>query len=994
MIIHSQSAGNGNFPGQLYDHSNVIRKILNSSNLDSSYSSSSASDVVEATTSRVSSSTLATTSGSAYAGLASAAATVVAGTTTSTFSSASDTYLSENKADKVHDAYTTINVDLDRYTGSGKETEAVLSFKDLIGTSTGKIPPGAHIVSATLILETTEAGGGAAFYRLLKSVSDKATWNSTGDGIQTDGKEAASTPDAVIGPTTEGKTSIDVTKSLQAWADGAANLGWAIVSTSKDGWEFASAESATKPRLIVQYSTDDVNENANPIANDDSVTTAENSSVKINVLSNDSDADGDSLSITKTSAPAHGTVQIGAGGVLTYTPGKDFVGSDSFTYTISDGHGGKSTATVDIDVNGVNTAPIARNDLVSTTNTGSININVLTNDMDPDGDKLTVTSVSGAVAKATEAARTSATTAHGTVSINADGTIKYVPQTGFVGTDSFTYTVSDGKGGTATAVATIKITSAGSDFHPTAGDDAFTVAQNTSVALNVLSNDVDLDGDKLSVTDATDPTHGTVTINANGTITYKSDAGFSGTDTFQYTINDGNGETDTATVTVTVDDVNHAPVVSAPIADQTISTAKAFTFSVPSGAFTDSDGDSLSYKVALANGNPLPSWLTFDAATKTFAGTAPSATSLDIKVTVNDGNGGTASDTFTIKATAPSTGEFNGSVTSVVETKPVEGTWDVADDPAIWVNQADPTKSAIIGTNKDDVLGSLNVYDLKGNLIDTYDQNDSYNNVDIRYGFKLGNKEVTLIAATNRSDKTIDFFTIDATTRELSKIGSVETGMSTVYGFSLAHTEGGKFYAFSTSVDGQVRQFEINGSSGSITGKAVRTFEVGSQAEGITVDDKYGSVYVSQESTGIWKYDLDPASGSDRTLVDKVGSGHLKSDIEGLTVYYASNGEGYLIASSQGSSSYAVYDRESLEYLGKFSVGAGNGIDGVTETDGLDVTNVNLGGQFSNGMLVVHDHLNDTSAGTNFKLIAWDDVAALGNLKIDTSHDPVDGWYL
>lgn len=337
---------------------------------------------------------------------------------------------------------------------------------------------------------------------------------------------------------------------------------------------------------------------------------------------------------------------------------------------------------------------------------------------------------------------------------------------------------------------------------------------------------------------------------------------------------------------------------------------------------------------------------------------------------------------------------FDVTVKPVKETTPVAGSWDTADDPAIWINKADPSKSVIIATNKDDNLGAINVYDLNGKLLSTYDQNDSYNNIDIRYGFKLGGKEVALVGATNRSDKTIDFFTMDATTHQLTKIGSIATGLGSVYGFTLAHTEAGKFYAFSTTMDGEVRQFELNGSTGSVTGKTVRTFDVGSQAEGITVDDKYAAIYVSQESKGIWKYDLDPSAGSDRTLVDGVGTGHLRPDVEGLTIYYAQNGKGYLIASSQGASEYAVYDRQTLAYLGKFSIAAGNGIDEVSETDGLDVTNVNLGGSFSDGMLVVHDHKNDTSAATNYKLVPWSDIAKAAGLMIDTGHDPITEWAL
>jgi 3-phytase len=160
------------------------------------------------------------------------------------------------------------------------------------------------------------------------------------------------------------------------------------------------------------------------------------------------------------------------------------------------------------------------------------------------------------------------------------------------------------------------------------------------------------------------------------------------------------------------------------------------------------------------------------------------------------------------------------------------------------------------------------------------------------------------------------------------------------------------------------------------------------------VDDETGALYVSEEGVGIWKYNVNPATGTDRVLIDGVAAGHLTADVEGLTIYYGSNGSGYLIASSQGSSTFAVYDRATSAYLGSFSVGATATIDKVTETDGIDVTNVPLGPGFSQGLLVVHDHYNQANQGTNFKLVAWDDLASAAGLIIDTAYNPYDGLIL
>jgi 3-phytase len=206
---------------------------------------------------------------------------------------------------------------------------------------------------------------------------------------------------------------------------------------------------------------------------------------------------------------------------------------------------------------------------------------------------------------------------------------------------------------------------------------------------------------------------------------------------------------------------------------------------------------------------------------------------------------------------------------------------------------------------------------------------------------------------------------------------------------------GGETYAFVSTTSGTVRQFELDGSTGTLTGTPVRTLTVGSQVEGMVADDQTGSLYLAEEDVGIWKYGADPAAGSARTQVDRVAGGRLTADVEGLTIYYGPNGTGYLIASSQGNSTYAVYDRGSSHaYRGSFTIVSGNGIDGVSGTDGLEVTDVALGAAFPSGMLVVHDASNSGGTTSNYKFVPWDDVAALGGLMVDTSHDPQSGWLL
>ena len=154
------------------------------------------------------------------------------------------------------------------------------------------------------------------------------------------------------------------------------------------------------------------------------------------------DSDGDSLTYAMGIGPAHGTLVVNADGTYTYTPTTDYTGSDSFTVTVSDGKGGNATSTVNINVNAVNHAPTVEDYPEETTNAGTpLNGNVV--GTDSDGDSLTY-----AIGNAPT---------NGTVVVNADGTYTYTPNDGYIGLDSFTVTVSDGKGGTATSTVNITI---------------------------------------------------------------------------------------------------------------------------------------------------------------------------------------------------------------------------------------------------------------------------------------------------------------------------------------------------------------------------------------------------------------------------------------------------------------------------------------------------------------------------------------------------------
>ena len=182
----------------------------------------------------------------------------------------------------------------------------------------------------------------------------------------------------------------------------------------------------------------------------------------------------------------------------------------------------------------------------------------------------------------------------------------------------------------------------------------------------------------------------------------------------------------------------------------------------------------------------------------------------------------------------------------------------------------------------------------------------------------------------------------------------------------------GKLYYFVNSKGGAVEQWELfDNGQGRVDGRQVRTFAVGSQTEGCVADDALGRFYIGEEAVGIWRYGAEPGDGDTRTQVDSAGQGgHLASNIEGLALVYGEGSAGYLVASSQGSSTYAIYRRGDNAYVGSFAIGDGNGIDAVSDTDGIDATAASLGPAFPQGLFVAQDGKND-GGNQNFKLVPW-----------------------
>ena len=290
-----------------------------------------------------------------------------------------------------------------------------------------------------------------------------------------------------------------------------------------------------------------------PVAVGDSASTTEDTALTIaaaTLLANDSDIDGDTLSIVSVQGAVNGTVAL-VGGDVVFTPAAGYNGPASFSYTVSDGRGGSSIATVNLTVNPENDAPVAVADIVGAVNEDTAltltPATLLGNDSDPDGDSLSITSVQGAV--------------NGTVAL-VGGNVVFTPAANYNGPASFTYTISDGNGGSSTA--TVNLTVNPVNDAPVANPDFLTTAEDTPVSISLpslLANDTDVDGDTLLVVAAGSVNQGTLSF-VGGNLVFTPAANYSGPASFVYTITDGNGAVASGTVNINVTPVNDVPVAS------------------------------------------------------------------------------------------------------------------------------------------------------------------------------------------------------------------------------------------------------------------------------------------------------------------------------------------------------------------------------------------------------------------------------------------------
>lgn len=321
------------------------------------------------------------------------------------------------------------------------------------------------------------------------------------------------------------------------------------------------------------------------------------------------------------------------------------------------------------------------------------------------------------------------------------------------------------------------------------------------------------------------------------------------------------------------------------------------------------------------------------------------------------------------------------------ESVPVHSYGDAADDPAIWAHPGDPAASLIIATDK---KAGLYLYDMQGQEVQ-FLADGKMNNVDFRNGFELGGNKVTLVAASDRTRKAIALYVLDPGKRQLVPVadGVQATGLEDPYGLCMYRSpKTGKTFVFINSGDGPLNQWElVDAGNGKVKSVLVRETTFESQTEGCVADDHSGTLFIGEEDVALWRLDAEPEGGDTKTAVDRVDANPaIKDDLEGVGLYDLGGGRGYLVVSSQGNDTYAVYRREGdREYLGSFAVAADGvrGVDGISETDGLDVSSANLGPGFEHGAMVAQDGRNVLPVqNQNYKIVAWSAIAEALELDV------------
>lgn len=315
-------------------------------------------------------------------------------------------------------------------------------------------------------------------------------------------------------------------------------------------------------------------------------------------------------------------------------------------------------------------------------------------------------------------------------------------------------------------------------------------------------------------------------------------------------------------------------------------------------------------------------------------------------------------------APPPGLPAFN--VTASVETQNVAGSDDAADDPAIWVADQ-PGNTLIIGTDKQSGLYAFN---LDGSVHD-YLPVGRLNNADLRDGFMTDDGERVIIAASDRTNIALAVFLLDPATREImpAQGGIIPVDLIDPYGACLYRSPiDGEIYAFINDQDTfRTLQIRLSWQDGAMTSEVVRELSVASQPEGCVADDRTGQLYIGEEAAGVWQFSAEADGSNEASLFAAVDGDRIVPDVEGLAIWPQGDNGGYLFASSQGDSAYAIYDLETGEYIDRFRITDGE-IDGTSETDGIEVTGQAIGEAYPAGVFIAQDDVDD-AGNQNFKIV-------------------------
>lgn len=574
-------------------------------------------------------------------------------------------------------------------------------------------------------------------------------------------------------------------------------------------------------------------ENNAPTSPDVTQTINEDDSIIIDVLASASDIDGDILTLDAISNVTNGEADIIDGKII-FVPNADFNGSASLDYVISDGKGGVLTKTLNININPVNDAPQLANpdlEVITLNENDSQIIDVLADAFDIDGDVLTISEVRNS--------------ANGIVEILEDGKIKYTPNHNFSGTDSFVVVVSDGQGGLVEKSFDVVVEAV--NHAPEVFDITATTLEDNALNINLLENASDSEGDILAIDSFTLPQFGNLEIInlETGEFKYTPNENFNGSDSFEFTISDGNGELVTKVVNLNITSVNDAPVIVAAIIDVAVNedeTTTVISAEAIAASFADVD-DNLIYSL----NNDAPSWLSIDTVTGKVTSTNPSnddVGSYNITITATDASNASVSQNFVVTVN-----NVNDAPTAQLVNATVDEDSSVVIDVLAQANDVDAGDVLSIAEVTNSENGIVEI--IEGKI--KYTPNQNFNGVD-KFSYTISDnngglvtKELTVIvnsvndaptveniAQTIDEDNsvTIDVLAnavdIDGDILTIDSIGSAQNGSVEIIDGKIKYTPNANYFGSDNF------EFTIKDSSGAVVTKTV-TLNINSVNDAPTV---------------------------------------------------------------------------------------------------------------------------------------------------------------